>query len=87
MKKLIIVLVLLGFAVTAYSFQDVYVYEAPNGNVTFDHDAHQEEIKCDVCHVNTDKIVVDKNSAHGPTCKGCHRVDDGPISCRGCHIK
>lgn len=88
MKKLIIAVMLVAFAITAAYAADVVTYESKKGNVTFDHKAHSEKLGCDKCHEGTPaKIAVDKKAAHGATCKDCHKSDGGPTKCNDCHKK
>lgn len=88
MKKLFVAITLVLSATMGYAMQDVYTYEAKNGNVTFNHQAHGEVLECSKCHIDgVGKIVFDKNDAHGSTCKGCHKIESGPVSCKDCHVK
>jgi len=82
--------VVFGYAVAALAAgQDVVVYEPKNGKVTFNHKAHQDRLKdCAKCHEGTPaKITVNKEAAHGATCKGCHATMNGPTKCGDCHKK
>jgi hypothetical protein len=67
----------------------VVVYEAKNGNVTFDHKTHADRLgDCAQCHEGTPaKIEVTKDAAHGPVCKDCHAKQAGPTKCAECHKK
>lgn len=88
MKKLLIALVLVAFAVTAVYAADVVTYENSKGNVTFDHKAHGEKLGCEACHQGEPaKIEIDKNAAHGAACKDCHKEKNGPTKCNDCHKK
>jgi len=88
MKKLIVAIMLVAFAATAAFAADVVTYECKKGNVTFDHKAHGEKLGCDACHEGTPaKIAIDKKSAHKDACKTCHKSNNGPTKCGGCHIK
>lgn len=63
--------------------------ENKNGNVTFPHEAHQKDIKCQTCHHMMDK---DKEKV---ACRACHKPEaEGEMlglkdafhkTCRGCH--
>ena len=70
---------------------ETIVLPASKGNVTFQHQKHQEALKdCTKCH-STDaggKIEgFGKDIAHN-TCKGCHSAGGkGPTSCNDCHKK
>ena len=88
MKKLIIAVMLVAFAITAAYAADVVVYESKKGNVTFDHKVHGEKMDCAKCHEGEPaKIAVDKKAAHGDTCKSCHKDMGGPTKCNDCHKK
>lgn len=68
---------------------ETVVLEAKNGNVTFNHRAHQERADCASCHQQTppEKIELDMDSAH-ELCRGCHRESGaGPTKCTDCHKK
>ena len=74
MKKLIVAMMIVAFAVTAAFAADVVTYENKKGNVTFNHKAHGEKLGCKACHEGAPaKIAVDKNSAHKALCKDCHK--------------
>lgn len=88
MKKLIIAMMIIAFAVTAAWAADVVTYENKKGNVTFNHKAHGEQLGCKSCHEGTPaKIAVDKKVAHKAVCKDCHKKQSGPTKCNGCHKK
>jgi hypothetical protein len=90
MKKIVAAVALtLAFAVSAMAADSV-VYPAKNGNVTFDHKGHSTKMECKICHGEgaPAKIVIDKEKAHGATCKGCHiEKKAGPTKCGECHKK
>lgn len=89
MKKVVAAVALtLAFAVSAMAADSV-TYKAKNGTVTFNHKAHGEKLGCKACHEGTPaKIAVDKEKAHGATCKGCHTEKKaGPTKCGECHVK
>lgn len=78
-----------GYSVAAFA-ADVVVYDKPkNGAVTFNHKAHGEKLgDCAKCHQGTPaKIAVNKEAAHGATCKECHTKMSGPTKCGDCHKK
>jgi hypothetical protein len=81
----------LGFGVAGAvaAGPETVVYEAKNGNVTFDHKAHGERLgDCAKCHEGTPaKIAIDKDAAHGAACKDCHASSTGPTKCGDCHKK
>ena len=88
MKKLIVAVMIVAFAVTAAWAADVVTYENKKGNVTFNHKAHGEKLGCKACHEGTPaKIAVDKNTAHKALCKDCHKKQSGPTKCNDCHKK
>lgn len=65
------------------------IYQATNGQVTFDHKKHAAKSPCGSCHLTKPiaKIAIDKDKAH-QMCKGCHQQTGvGPTSCTGCHKK
>jgi len=90
MKKIVAAVALtLAFAVSAVAADSVVVYPAKNGNVTFDHKAHQGRAACKDCHGAgaPAKIAIDKDVAH-KLCKGCHADKKaGPTKCGECHKK
>lgn len=90
MKKIVATVALtLAFAVSAMAADSV-VYSAKNGNVTFDHKGHSTKMECKTCHGEgaPAKIVIDKEKAHGASCKGCHiEKKAGPTKCGECHKK
>lgn len=90
MKKVVVAVALtLAFAVSALA-ADMVVFPAKNGNVTFNHKAHQERLKdCTLCHGEgaPAKIAIDKDKAHA-LCRGCHTEKKaGPTKCGECHKK
>jgi DnaJ-class molecular chaperone len=89
MKKVVASVALtLAFAVSAMA-ADTVVFPAKNGNVTFNHKAHQARLECKVCHGAgaPSKIAIDKEKAHS-LCKGCHAERKaGPTKCGECHKK
>ena len=88
MKKLIVAVMIVAFAVTAAWAADVVTYENKKGNVTFNHKVHGEKLGCKACHEGAPaKIAVDKKAAHGAACKDCHKKQGGPTKCNDCHVK
>ena len=88
MKKLIVALMIVTFAVTAAWAADVVTFENKKGNVTFNHKAHGEKLGCKACHEGEPaKIAVDKKTAHKAVCKDCHKAQNGPTKCNDCHKK
>lgn len=89
MKKIIVAVALtLAFAVAAMG-ADTVVLKAKNGDVTFNHKAHQAKMDCKTCHGagTPAKIALDKEKAHA-LCKGCHTEKKaGPTKCGECHKK
>jgi len=88
MKKIVAAVALtLAFAVSAIAADSV-VYPAKNGNVTFNHKAHSTKFECKACHEGAPaKIAINKDAAHGKSCKGCHAEKNGPTKCGDCHKK
>jgi c(7)-type cytochrome triheme protein len=81
-----------GSAVVAFAAApDVVVYDkAKNGKVTFNHKAHATKLgDCAKCHEGTPakKIVINKEAAHGASCKDCHTTMTVPTKCADCHKK
>lgn len=88
MKKLIVAVMLVAFTCTMAYAADVVTYDSAKGAVTFDHKVHSEKMDCAACHEGTPaKIVVDKDAAHGATCKDCHKKENTPTKCNDCHKK
>lgn len=88
MKKLIVAVMIVAFAVTAAWAADVVTYENKKGNVTFNHKAHGDKLGCKSCHEGTPaKIAIDKKTAHKAVCKDCHKKQGGPTKCNACHVK
>lgn len=90
MKKFIAAAALVMFAAGASMAADTITLTAKNGNVTFNHKKHQDDLKdCKVCHGDkTGKIEnFTKDAAH-KLCKGCHEEKKaGPTKCGECHKK
>ncbi|HJV33937.1 cytochrome c7 [Geomonas sp.] len=91
MKK-IIVLTAAALALTSgvVFAADTITLPAKNGNVTFNHKKHQEQLKdCKICHEKGPGKIegFGKDMAH-KTCKGCHADKGaGPTKCSECHKK
>lgn len=90
MKKLIVMMMLIAFAGIGVAVAaDTVVYEASKGDVTFNHQAHADKLgDCSKCHEGEPaKIAIDKDAAHGASCKDCHKEMNGPTKCNDCHKK
>lgn len=71
-----------------------FIFKTPKGNVRFNHDKHQAEMKaesCLPCHKTSTPTKAltmtrfDERIAHY-FCKGCHRERGrGPVECHECH--
>ena len=91
MKKTVVALfALVAFAGTAFAVSDVIELKAKNGNVNFNHKAHQESLKdCKKCHEKAPGKIegFGKDVAHN-LCKKCHTdMGKGPTKCGDCHKK
>jgi predicted CXXCH cytochrome family protein len=90
MKKLIAVAALTLFAANLALAADVMTLPAKNGNITFNHKAHQERAgDCKKCHEKAPGKIegFGKDIAH-KLCKGCHEEKKaGPTKCGECHKK
>lgn len=74
--------------------------EASMGTVTFQHAAHQGRVAdcttchhegveagaCRSCHDAKPEAPKAKTVFH-KLCKDCHKTNDGPTKCKGCHVK
>ena len=74
--------------------------EASMGAITFKHRAHQERVDdcktchhagpeagaCTSCHDAKPEAPKAKTVFH-QLCKACHKNNDGPTKCKGCHVK
>lgn len=88
MKKVLVIAMLVAFAGSAIA-ADMVTLPAKNGNVTFNHKAHQGKMECKVCHGEgaPAKLALDKDKAHA-LCKDCHtKGNAGPTKCGECHKK
>ncbi len=85
MKKLVIMLVVVAFAGTAFA-EDVKQFKK---GVTFNHKAHQQRVSgnCKKCHKKSPgKIAEFGEDWSHKTCKGCHtEMKKGPTACKDCH--
>jgi len=97
-KRLMSIGVVVGFVLStliasgAFAAKDEIVFNASNGNVTFNHKNHNETLKIDClkCH-----HTWQKGDTTGQLCKECHKAQkEGNIpsakdalhkDCRGCH--
>ena len=74
--------------------------EAKMGTVTFQHAAHQARIAdCKTCHHNGVEAGACRSchdakpeapkakDAFHKLCKDCHKAQNGPTSCKDCHVK
>ena len=92
MKKIIaaVALTLIGASAAMAAGPETITLPAKNGNITFQHKAHQEKLKdCKVCHEKGPGKIegFGKDIAH-KTCKGCHEEKKaGPTKCGECHKK
>ncbi len=91
MKRLVVTLIAVSFlaAGSLALASDMVTLTAKNGNVTFNHKAHQDKMECKVCHGEGTpaKIELDKDKAHA-LCKDCHTTKGaGPTKCNECHKK
>ncbi|OIP34422.1 MAG: hypothetical protein AUK47_17895 [Deltaproteobacteria bacterium CG2_30_63_29] len=81
--------------------RETVMIQADKGEVEFLHWEHQAEIECATCHHTMeadggkaqscknchgakDGVPSMEKAAH-TRCKGCHKGNDGPIDCDGCH--
>ncbi len=74
--------------------------KASMGTVTFQHRAHQSRVEdcttchhqgvaagaCTSCHDAKPEAPKAKKVFH-KLCKSCHKKNDGPTKCKGCHVK
>jgi hypothetical protein len=90
MKKFIAAVALSLFCLGTAQAADVVTFQAKNGNVTFNHKKHADDLKdCKVCHGEGTpaKLTLGKDGAH-KLCKGCHEEKKaGPTKCGECHKK
>lgn len=68
------------------------------GAITLDHAKHQGLTECATCHHTGDyasckschdakpEAPKSKNAFH-KLCKDCHKKQNGPTKCKGCHVK
>ncbi|HTP64901.1 MAG TPA: cytochrome c7 [Geobacteraceae bacterium] len=91
MKRIIAAAAITVFAAGIAMAADTMTFPAKNGDVTFNHKAHQDKLKdCKACHAADAGGKIEgfgKDWAH-KTCKGCHQDKGaGPTNCGGCHKK
>ncbi len=90
MKKALVLALMLVFVAAVSGAADMVTLKAKNGDVTFNHKAHGEKVKCDVCHGAGTPGKLDlggKDPAH-KLCQGCHQEKKaGPTKCLECHKK
>jgi opacity protein-like surface antigen len=90
MKRIIAAAALALFTTGTALAADVITLPAKNGNITFNHKAHQDQLKdCKICHEKGPGKIegFSKDFAH-KTCKGCHEEKKaGPTKCGECHKK
>ena len=92
MKKIIVALMLITFAVTVAYAADTVTYDGgKKGAVSFDHKAHQAKFECAACHEGTPaKIAVDGKKTGHAVCKDCHKKNKAAgasTKCGACHVK
>jgi opacity protein-like surface antigen len=88
MMRILAGAVMIACVATTTVAADTVVMQAKNGNVTFNHAAHNARLECKVCHPGgkPGKIDINKATAHR-LCKGCHESKQGPTKCGDCHRK
>jgi predicted CXXCH cytochrome family protein len=90
MKNLVLAAMLVVFASSATLAADTVVLKAKNGDISFNHKAHSDNLKdCTICHGpgKPGKIELDKEKGHA-LCKDCHtKSAQGPTKCGDCHKK
>ena len=70
-----------------------YAKTCKKGSVIFEHKVHADIVtnSCSntACHGDKTPVAlkINKRTAHGKTCKICHKAEHGPTKCSGCHIK
>ncbi len=67
---------------------DILVIKNAKANVALTHALHGEKYGCVVCHGEGVPAAFElgKTRAH-KLCKDCHRQNNGPVKCSGCHVK
>ena len=75
-------------AVPEVAVTPIIVITNSKANVTLTHAVHGKEYGCQSCHgdVAPGPFALGKTKAH-TLCKGCHKVQNGPTKCSGCHVK
>ncbi len=89
-----------AFSVVAADAPDTVVLDASMGKVTFQHKAHTTRVEdcttchhqgveagaCTSCHDAKPEAPKAKKVFH-KLCKDCHKQNNGPTKCKGCHVK
>jgi hypothetical protein len=67
---------------------EILVIKNAKGNVTLKHALHGEKYGCAVCQGDGVPAAFElgKDRAH-KLCKDCHKQNNGPVTCSGCHVK
>lgn len=90
MRKVLAVVLMVLFVVSAAGAADMVTLKAKNGDVTFNHKVHGEKYGCKSCHgeATPAKMVLGgKDPAH-KLCQTCHQEKKaGPTKCMECHKK
>ncbi|MDY0190301.1 MAG: hypothetical protein RBR22_06160 [Desulfuromonas sp.] len=75
-------------AATDNTAVEILVIKNTKGDVTLKHAQHGEKYGCAVCHGEGVPAAFElgKTRAH-KLCKDCHKQNNGPVSCSGCHVK
>lgn len=103
MKKMLVLLVVLGVvgtAMYAFAVPETVVFEAKNGNVTFEHAKHSGA-ECVTCHHEGSNDASCRSCHDGTTasatksprgefhqfCIACHKENGMKGMCNECHVK
>lgn len=88
MKKLFVLILMVVFAAAVAIAADTVTLKSKMGDVAFNHKAHGEKTKCDICHGTgtPGKLSLGKDAAH-KLCQGCHKEQNVPAKCPDCHKK
>ncbi len=90
MKRVTILVLLLTCLSGSALAADVVTIKASNGNITFNHKAHQGRVPCTACHKDATptRLQLNRDFAHH-LCRGCHEIRGGnaPVKCDACHRK
>lgn len=90
MKKFVAIVLMVLFVAAAAGAADMVTLKAKNGDVTFNHKAHGEKVKCDVCHGagTPGKLSLGGQAKAHKLCQDCHKEKKaGPTKCMECHKK